>query len=162
MPDCSRVASLLEQYVDEALPHDEMAAVKKHVRRCRRCQKELTELTALQKHLREAVETGAADVPLSRIWEGVAERLDSPTVWERIVWAGRSIVFPFRPLKALAGVAALVVLFLFIVPLMKSPPTPRVVVESVESEHPIMIFQGEGEIMVVWLFEKGKGKEGKE
>jgi anti-sigma factor RsiW len=162
MPDCSRVASLLEQYVDEALPQDEMIVVKKHVRRCRRCQKEVTELTSLRKHLRKALETGATDVSLSRVWEGVAERLDSPTVWERIVWAGRSIVFPLRPLKALVGVAALVVLFLFIVPLVKSPPTPHVVVESVESEHPIMIFQGEGEIMVVWLFEKEEGKEGKE
>jgi anti-sigma factor RsiW len=149
----------LEQYVDEALHQDEMTAVKKHVRRCRRCQRKLAELTALRKHLGEAVEAGATDVPLSRIWEGVVERLDSPTVWERIVWAGKSIVFPLRPLKALAGVAALVVLFLFIVPLVKSPPTPRVVVESVESEGSVMIFQGEDKMAIVWFFEEEE-KEG--
>jgi len=161
MPDCSRVASLLEKYVDEALSQDEMASVKGHLKGCRRCHKELEELFAIRKHLREAVEAGVADVPLARIWEGVSERLETPTVMERIWWWGKALVFPVRPLKALAWGAALVVLFLVILPLVTAPPTPRVVVESVESEHPVMIFQGEGETAIVWLFEKEEGKEGK-
>jgi anti-sigma factor RsiW len=160
MPDCSRVASLLERYTDGALSQDEMASVKEHLKGCRRCRKERDELLAIREHLREAVAAEVADCPLTGIWEGVAERLETPTVMERIWWWGKALVFPVRPLKALAWGAALVVLFLVTLPLLTAPPTPRVVIESVESEHPVMIFQGEGETMIVWLFEKEKGKEG--
>jgi anti-sigma factor RsiW len=161
MPDCSRVASLLEKYVDEALSQDETAFVKGHLKGCRRCQKELEELFAIREHLREAVAAEVADCPLAGIWEGVAERLEAPTAMKRIWWWGKTLVFPVRPIKALAWGAALVVLFLVTLPLLTAPPTPRVVVESVESEHPVMIFQGEGETTIVWLFEKEEGKEGK-
>lgn len=162
MPDCGPFRSLLEKYIDEALLPQERASLEGHLRGCRRCQGELEELTALRAHLREAVEAGVADAPLARIWEGVSKRLEAPTVMERIWWWGKALVFPLRPLKALAwgAVAALVVLFLVTLPLVTAPPTPSVVVESVESEHPVMIFQGEGETMIVWLFEKEEGKEG--
>jgi anti-sigma factor RsiW len=160
MPDCRHMASLLEKYVDEALSQDETVFVKGHLKGCRRCQKELDELLAIRKHLRQAVAAGVADVPLAEIWEGMAERLEAPTVMERIWWWGKALFFPVRPLKALAWGAALVVLFLVTIPLVTAPPTPRVVVESVESEHPVMIFQGEDEITIVWLFEKEEGKEG--
>jgi len=160
MPDCSRVASLLEKYADGALSQDETAFVKGHLKGCQRCRKELDELLAIREHLREAVQAEVADAPLAGIWEGVAERLEAPTVMERIWWWVKALVFPVRPLKALAWGAALVVLFLVTLPLLTAPPTPRVVVESVESEHPIMIFQGEGETTIVWLFEKEERKEG--
>lgn len=162
MPGCGPFRSLLEKYIDEALLPQERASVETHLRKCRRCQGDLKELTALRAHLREAVEAGVADAPLARIWEGVAERLEPPTIIERIWWGGKALFFPYRPLKALAwgAAAALVVLFLVTLPFVTAPPTPSVVVESVESEHPVMIFQGEGETMIVWLFEKEEGKEG--
>ena len=78
----------------------------------------------------------------------------SPTVIERIWWAGKALFSPFRPVKALAWGAALVVLFLVTLPLVTAPPTPSVVVESVESEGSVMIFQGEDEIAIVWFFEE--------
>jgi hypothetical protein len=49
---------------------------------------------------------------------------------------------------------------LVISPFVTAPPSPHVVVESVESEYPVMIFQGESEITIIWLFEKEEGKEG--
>lgn len=159
MPDCSHIASLLEKYVDGELRPEEKASVEKHVKGCHRCHRELQELTALRSRLQEAVEAGLADAPLARIWEGMAERLETPTVMERIWWAGKGLVYPFRPLKALAWGAAIVIAFLVIFPFVTSPPTPRVVVESVESEGSVMIFQGEDEIAIVWFFEE-EGKEG--
>jgi len=162
MPGCGPFRSLLEKYLDEALLPQERASVERHLRGCRRCQGELEELTALRAHLREAVEAGVADAPLARIWEGVAERLEPPTIIERIWGAGKALFFPFRSLKALAwgAAAALVVLFLVTLPLVTAPPTPSVVVESVESEGSVMIFQGEDEIAIVWFFEEEEGKEG--
>jgi anti-sigma factor RsiW len=160
MPDCSHVASLLEKYVDGELRPEERVPVEEHVKGCHRCQRELQELTALRSHLREAVEAGVADAPLAGIWEGVAERLENPTVMEKIWWAGKALFYPFRPLKALAWGAALVIIFLLTLPFVTAPPTPRVVVESVESEGSVMIFQGEDEIAIVWFFEEEEGKEG--
>ena len=160
MPDCSHVASLLEKYVDGELRPEERVSVEGHVKGCRRCQRALEELTALRSHLREAVEAGIADAPLARIWEGMAERLEPPTVMGRRWWAVKGLFYPFRPLKALAWGTALVIILLFTLPLVTAPPTPRVVVESVESEGSVMIFQGEDELAIVWFFAEEEGKEG--
>jgi anti-sigma factor RsiW len=159
MPDCSHMASLLEKYVDGELRLEERVSVEEHVKGCHRCHRELQELTALRSRLQEAVEAGVADAPLARIWERMAERLETPTVMEKIWWAGKALVYPFRPLKALAWGTAIVIAFLVIFPFVTSPPTPRVVVESVESEGSVMIFQGEDETAIVWFFEE-EGKEG--
>jgi len=160
MPDCKHIASMLEPYVDGELRPEERASVAGHVKGCRRCQRELEELNALRGHLRGAVEAGIVDAPLAGIWEGMAERLEAPTVMERIWWAGKSLLYPLRPLKVLAWGAALAVLFLFTYPRVTPPPTPRVVVESVESEGSVMIFQGEDELAIVWFFEEEERKEG--
>jgi anti-sigma factor RsiW len=160
MPDCSHVASMLEKYVDEELRSEERVSVERHVKGCRHCQRELEELTVLRTHLQEAVEAGAVDAPLARIWEGVTQRLETPTVMEQMWWEFKGLFYPFRPRKALAWGAAIVIIFLLTLPFVTAPPSPRVVVKSVESEHPVMIFQGEDEITIVWLFEKEEGKEG--
>jgi anti-sigma factor RsiW len=159
MPDCSQVALLLEKYVDGELHPEERVSVEEHVKGCHRCQRDLQELTALRSRLQEAVEAGVADAPLARIWEGMAEKLETPTVMERIWWEFKSLFYSFRPRTALAWGAAIVILFLVIFPFVTSPPTPRVVVESVESEHPVMVFQGEDEVMIVWLFVEEEGEE---
>jgi anti-sigma factor RsiW len=150
MPDCRHIASLLNKYVDGELRPEERVSVEEHVKGCHSCHRELEELTALRSRLQEAVEAGIADAPLSRIWEGMAERLETPTVMEQMWWEFKSLFSFFRPRTALAWGAAIVV---------TSPPTPRVVVESVESEHPVMVFQGEDEVMIVWLFMEEKGEE---
>ena len=160
MPDCSHMASLLEKYVDGELRPEERASVEEHVKGCHRCDRELQELTALRSRLQEAVEAEVADAPLAGIWEGVAERLETPTIMEQMWWEFKGLFYPFRPRTALAWGTAIVIAFLVIFPFVTSPPTPRVVVESVESELPVMIFQGEDEITIVWLFEQEEGKEG--
>jgi anti-sigma factor RsiW len=153
------MAFLLEQYVDDELHPEERVSVEEHVKGCHRCQRDLQELTALRSRLQEAVEADVADAPLARIWEGMAEKLETPTVMERIWWEFKSLPSSFRPRTALAWGAAIVILFLLIFPFVTSPPTPRVVVESVESEHPVMVFQGEDEVMIVWFFVDEEGKE---
>ena len=160
MPDHSQVASLLEKYVDGELRPDDRASVGEHLQGCPRCQRALNELLALRSHLRAAVEVGVAGAPLAGVWKGVAERLESPGVMERLWWAGKALLFPFRPLKALAWGAALAIILLLALPVVTPPPTPRVVVESVESVHPVMVFQGEDAMTVIWLFEPKEGKEG--
>jgi anti-sigma factor RsiW len=160
MPDCRYAVSKLEQYMDEELRPDERVAVERHVKGCRRCQRELEELTVLRTHLQEAVQAGVADAPLARIWEGAVEKLKTPTVMEQMWWNLKSLFYPFRPRTALAWGTAIVIIFLLTLPFVTAPPTPRVVVESVESDHPVMIFQGEDEITIVWLFEKEEGEEG--
>jgi anti-sigma factor RsiW len=158
MSDHNHVASLLEKYVDGELQSDERTSVEKHLQGCSHCQRVLDELLALRHHLRAAVETGVANAPVARvwagIWESVTEKLGPPTVMERLWWAGKALVFPFRLLKALAWGAALAIITLFILPLVTTPPPPQVVVESVESEHPVMIFQREAAVTVIWLFEQ--------
>jgi anti-sigma factor RsiW len=152
MADCRHIASLLERYVDGELRPEERASVAEHVKGCHHCQRELKELTTLRSRLQEVVEAGVADAPLAGIWEGVAERLETPSVFKQVWWEFKGFLSFFRPRTALAWGAAIVILFLLIYPFMTAPPTPRVVVESVESEHPVMIFQGDDEMMVVWLF----------
>lgn len=159
MPDCRHVASLLERYVDGELRPEERVSVEEHVKGCDSCQRELKELTALRNRLQEAVEAGVGDMPIAGIWEGVAERLETPSVLEQVWWEFKGLFSFFRPRTALAWGAAIVILFLLIFPFVTAPPTPRVVVESVESEHPVMIFQREGEVAIVWLFEQAEGKE---
>jgi hypothetical protein len=79
---------------------------------------------------------------------------------EQIWWEFKGLFYSFRPRTALAWGTAIVIAFLVIFPFVTSPPSPRVVVESVESEHPVMIFQGEDEMTIVWLFvEEEEGKE---
>jgi hypothetical protein len=90
---------------------------------------------------------------------GVADRLETPTIMEQMWWEFKGLFSSFRPRTALAWGAAIVILFLLIFPFVTSPPTPRVVVESVESEHPVMIFQGDDEMMIVWFFVEEEGKE---
>jgi anti-sigma factor RsiW len=158
MPDCSHMASLLEKYVDGELRPEERASVEEHVKGCHRCYRELEELTALRSRLQEAVEAGVADAPLAGIWEGVADRLETPTIMEQMWWEFKSLFSSFRPRTALAWGGAIVILFLLIFPFVTSPPTPRVVVESVESEHPVMIFQGDDKMIVVWLFVEEEGR----
>ena len=159
MPNCSHMASLLDKYVDDELRPEERVSVEEHVKGCHRCHRELEELTALRSRLQEAVEAGVADAPLSRIWEGMAERLETPTAMEQMWWEFKNLLSSFRPRTALAWGAAIVIAFLIIFPFVTSPPTPRVVVESVESEHPVMVFQGEDEVMIVWLFVDKEGEE---
>jgi len=159
MPDCRHVASLLERYMDGELRPEERASVEGHVKGCHRCQRELKEFTALHSRLQEAVEAGVADAPLAGIWEGVAERLETPTVLEQVWWKFKGFFSFFRPRTVLAWGAAIVILFLLIFPFVTAPPTPRVVVESVESEGSVMIFQGKDEIAIVWFFEEDEGKE---
>ena len=160
MPDCPQVASRLEKYVDEELGPEERVSVERHLKGCRRCHRELNELRVLRSHLQEAVEAGVVDAPLARIWEGVAGRLEPPTLMEHMWWEFKNLFYPFRPRKALAWGTAIVIIFLLALPFMTSSPSPRVVVESVESELPVMIFQGEDEITIVWLFEQEEWKEG--
>lgn len=160
MPNCRHMASLLEQYVDGELRPEERVPVENHVKECLRCQRELEELTALRSHLQKAVETGVADAPLASIWEGVADRLETPTIMEQMWWELKDLFYFFRPRTALAWGTVVVIAFLVIFPFVTSPPTPRVVVESVESEHPVMIFQGGNKMTIVWLFEEEE--EGKE
>jgi anti-sigma factor RsiW len=161
MQDCSHVASMLEKYVDEELRPKKRIFVERHVKGCRRCQRELEEFTVLRSHLQEAVEAGVVDAPLARIWEGVVERLETPALMEQMWWEFKNLFYPFRPRKTLAWGTAIVIILLLALPFVTAPPSPRVVVESVESEHPVMIFQGEDEITIVWLFEKEEeGKEG--
>ena len=152
MSDCRHITSLLEKYVDGELRPEERISLEKHVKGCHHCQRELKELTALRSHLQEAVEEGVADAPLAKIWQGVAERLETPSVLEQVWWEFKGVFSFFRPRTVLAWGAAIVILFLIIFPFVTAPPTPRVVVESVESEHPVMIFQGDDEMTVVWLF----------
>ena len=159
MPDCRHVASLLEKYVDGELRPKETVFVEEHIKECHRCQRELKELTVLRSRLQEAVEAGVADASLAGIWEGVTDKLETPTILEQMWWEFRSLFYPFRPRTALAWGTAIVIAFLIIFPFVTSPPAPRVVVESVESEHPVMIFQGDDEMMVVWLFVEEEGKE---
>ena len=161
MPDCRHMTSLLEQYVDGELHPKERASVEEHVKECHRCDRELQELTALRSHLQKAVETGVADAPLADIWEGVVGRLENPTLVEQIWWELKGLFYSFRPRTALAWGTAIVIAFLVVFPFVTSPPTPRVVVESVESEHPVMIFQGGNKMTIVWLFEEEE-EEGKE
>jgi anti-sigma factor RsiW len=159
MPGCNHMASLLDKYVDGELRPEERVSVEEHVKGCHRCHRELQELTTLRSRLQEAVEEGVADAPLARIWEGVADRLETPTIMEQMWWEFKGLFSSFRPRTALAWGAAIVILFLLIFPFVTSPPTPRVVVESVESEHPVMIFQGDDEMMIVWFFVEEEGKE---
>jgi anti-sigma factor RsiW len=159
MPDCRHMASLLEQYIDGELRPEERGPLEKHVEGCPRCHRDLQELTALRSHLQKAVEKGVAGAPLAGIWEGMAERLETPTIVEQLWWELKNLFYSFRPRTALAWGAAIVILFILIFPFVTSPPTPRVVVESVESEHPVMIFQGDNKMMVVWLFVEEEGKE---
>jgi anti-sigma factor RsiW len=159
MPDCRHVASLLEQYVDGELRPEERVSVEEHVKGCHRCQRELKELTALRSRLQEAVEAGIVDAPLAEIWEGMAERLETSTVIEQMWWECKNLFSFLRPRTALAWGAAIVILFLLIFPFVTAPPTPSVVVESVESVHPVMVFQGGDKMMIVWLFEEEEGKE---
>ena len=160
MPDCSHVASLLEKYVDGELRPEERASVEKHVKGCPRCDRELQELNALRSRLQEAVEAGGVDAPLAEIWEGVAEKLETPTILEQIWWEFKSLFYSFRLRTALAWGTAIVIAFLVIFTFVTSPPTPRVVVEAVESEGSVMIFQVEGETAIVWFFEEKEEKEG--
>jgi anti-sigma factor RsiW len=153
------MAFLLEQYVDDELRPEEKNSVDEHIKGCPRCHRELEELTALRSRLQEAVEEGVVDAPLAGIWEGVLDRLETPTILEQMWWEFKGLFYSFRPRTALAWGAAIVILFLLIFPFVTSPPTPRVVVESVESEHPVMIFQGDDKMMVVWLFVEEENKE---
>ena len=159
MPDCSHMAFLLEQYVDDELRSEEKISVEEHIKGCPRCQRELEELAALRSRLQDAVEEGVDDVPLAAIWEGVADRLETPTILEQMWWEFKGLFSSFRPRTALAWGTAIVIAFLIIFPFVTSQPTPRVVVESVESEHPVMIFQGDEKMMVVWLFIEEEEKE---
>ena len=145
--------------MDGELRPEEKVPLKKHIKGCHRCQRELEELNALRSRLQEAVEAGVADASLAGIWEGVAERLETPTIMEHIWWEFKSLFYSFRPRTALAWGTAIVIAFLVIFPFVTAPPAPRVVVESVESEHPVMIFQGDNKMMVVWLFVEEEGKE---
>ncbi len=160
MLGCDHFIPRLERYLDGELPSNERGSVERHLRSCPRCQKEMEDLCALQRLLREAVEKGVADVELQAVWEGVKKRLRASTVKRRAWWLVRDLFSPFRPIRTLVWGTALLVILLLTLPLVTSPPLPPVVVESVESEDPVMIFQGEEGIMIIWLFEAEDGKEG--
>ncbi len=160
MLGCEHYSPLLERHLDGELSPAERVSIEGHLASCTRCQRELRELRTLQSLVREAVEAGASGAELHAVWEGVAEWLKPLTVAERVWWGVKSLFFPFRPLYALAWGAALVIILLFTLPSVIFPPSPSVVVESVESETPVMIFQGEEGVTIIWLFETEEGKEG--
>lgn len=153
MHGCARFTPLLEGYLDGELSAEQIDAVEEHLWSCPRCQKELEELCTLRKILREAMEEGLVNEQLQVAWDRITEGLTPPTLKERIWWPVRNLLPPFRPLRTLAWGLALLVILLFIIPLVTTAPSPPVEVESIESEHPVMIFQGEEGMTVIWLFE---------
>ncbi|MBW2038288.1 MAG: zf-HC2 domain-containing protein [Deltaproteobacteria bacterium] len=159
MPGCKHFTPRLEMYLDGELPPVERDSVEGHLRVCPRCQKELEDLCALRELLTGAVEERVTDAQLQAVWEGVWERLRIPSLRQRVWWPVRDLFFPLRPLRTLAWGTALLVILLLTLPLVTSTPSPPVVVESVESEDPVMIFQGEEGLTIIWLFETEEGKE---
>ncbi|UCC66674.1 MAG: zf-HC2 domain-containing protein, partial [Deltaproteobacteria bacterium] len=154
MSDCNRFAPHLERYFDGELSPEERDFVEGHLRVCTRCQKELKDLSDMRKLLRGAIEEEVVDTEPQEVWAGVERRLKAPSLKDRVWSPVRDLFFPFRPIRTIAWGTALLIIIVLTVPLLKSPPLPPVVVESVESEHPVMIFQGEEGLTIIWLFEK--------
>jgi len=102
--NCQRCREQLQEYLDGTLEADEQALVSVHVASCEACRRELDELRKL------AALVGSLDeVPEpAGFLQAVRERIDRPTVWERLTGVLS------RPLRPGVSVAIPVIIVAFI------------------------------------------------
>ncbi len=101
-----RLERQLSAYLDEQLPADEAAEVRRHIAECTACQEELERLRTV-KHLLGALPDRE---PPQELWAELRRDLvqSPPPVWERWIEAVRAMVR--RPAIAAAAVAVVVAL----------------------------------------------------
>lgn len=113
---CPEISPLLPRFFDGELEGRQMRAVALHVTRCADCELELRQLEALQGLVAAQVAERVEAIDMSRIWIGVAARMEQvPLSWQQRL-AARAKAFELPTVRgawpALAGAAAVAVLTL--------------------------------------------------
>jgi len=154
MSDCNCFTPLLEKYFDGELSPEEKNSTEKHLKGCLRCRRQLKVLSAMRDLLLRAMEEVVADADIQSIWEGVEEKLSVPSPGEKVSSWIRNLFFPFWRLRSIAcGLAFSAILFITVTMLTTTPP-PTIVVKSVESKAPVMVFQEEEGMTIIWFFDR--------
>src|SRR5262245_12808966 len=111
--NCRETRPLLPLFLDGELDARQVRGVALHSTRCTACEQELQRLERLQDLVGEYISSRIEDVDLSRVWAGVATRLEEiPLSWAsrmRARWDTLDVDWrwPAPALAALAAAAAL-------------------------------------------------------
>lgn len=113
---CPEVSPLVPRFFDGELEGRQMRVVALHVTRCADCEQELRQLEAVQSLLGAQVAEQVDAIDMSRIWAGVAKRIETPVPsWrERLAAWRESFALPdfSAAWPALAGAVAVMALAL--------------------------------------------------
>ncbi len=124
--DCQRCRERLQEYLDGTLETDEQALVSVHVASCEACRRELDELRTV------AALVGSLDeVPEpAGFLQAVRERIDRPTVWERLTGV---LSRPPRPSVSVA-IPVIIVAFVAVFIIMTNLPKTTEHAEPAEKD----------------------------
>jgi hypothetical protein len=124
--DCQQCRERLQEYLDGTLDADEQALVTVHVASCEACRRELDELRKV------ATLVGSLDeVPEpAGFLQAVRERIDRPTVWERLTGI---LTRPLRPGVSVA-IPLIIVVFVAVFIIMTNLPKTTEHVEKAEED----------------------------
>jgi hypothetical protein len=168
--NCRESRPLLPLFLDGELDARQMREVALHSTRCGECEHELRGMERLQEVVSTRIQSQVAEIDLSRIWAGVAPRLETvkrpwyETLRER--WEDLSPRWQtLAPISAAAAVAGLVAVLFW-----QSQQTPvegtpwatadnSAIVDSVQSNVQNVAFLREPETntMVLWITDNASG-----
>jgi anti-sigma factor RsiW len=166
--NCRESRPLLSLFLDGELDARQMREVALHSTRCGECEHELRGIERLQDLISTRIQAEVAEIDLSRIWIGVAPRLESVRRpwherfrerWDEIGPGWQTLA----PVSAAAVVAGLVAVLLWqsqqvaVEPSQWASADNSAIVDSVQSnvESLAVLREPETNTMVLWITDNG-------
>jgi hypothetical protein len=160
---CRETRPLLPLFFDGEIEPRQMRAIALHSTRCSDCEGALRRLERLQDALMAEVSSRLEEVDLSRVWDGVAPRLDAPrrsgSLGWKTWWPARDLRW-MRPAPALTALAAGCLLAIFLWQWNAGHPSNELasidnsaILDSVESNvgSLAVLREPETNTMVLWI-----------
>ena len=161
---CAAASELLEKYFDHEATEKERVSIETHLSGCSACRNRLKAMEGLRHLLRAPVDEMGQGEDFYRVWQRIEKGIEREEAFSRRASVGRWIGAAFRRRVWIPAAAAIVALFLVLVPsaLRKSPSlNDTSVVEYVESQnYNVMVYESDrGNVTVIWLFESPEKEE---